>query len=136
MVFVGEAAKKFEKVRVRKGFFGQSVAIEKTTFKPRNPEFATVKDGDVMFTDFSVINDGSKTLVMVKDIKILDTLAGAAPGSVKYKQLTRVKMPGLAMVVISDLNYATGIGVAGALTAAGAATVSQRFSQWLFAPND
>ena len=99
-------------------------------------KFATVKDGDVMFTDFSVINDGSKTLVMVKDIKILDTLAGAAPGSVKYKQLTRVKMPGLAMVVISDLNYATGIGVAGALTAAGAATVSQRFSQWLFAPND
>ena len=131
LVFVGDAATQFKKVKLESGFVGRSIAMEKTILKPFNPEFATIKTGDVRFTDYKVYNDGSKSLVLVNRIEILDELQGVKINSPEYQKLTRVKAAPFCLAVLTDASTAV-IAAGGTLVGAMIATkVVPEAVEWL-----
>ena len=133
MVFTGDAVKQFDRVHMEKGFFGKTNAFiakfTKTTLKPHNPESVT-KTGDVRFIDFDVFHDGSKTLVVVKKVEILDELHGLKPGTPEYKRLVRVKVVPFCTDVFMDSAVVAGVGAVASVAAVELAKAES--FEWLF----
>jgi hypothetical protein len=108
LVFIGQASEKFGLVR-SDGLLGQGVALTKTFFK-KNSEFAT-RGGDVIFRDFKIFTDGTKNIVVVRQLDLPGTLHSIPFGTPEYKNLIKTSWRDLGFTMVMDAN--AGFIVAG-----------------------